>query len=61
MSVLGEPIFMRHCFYRYVILLQNFIKAKRYFIGEPVWTPHNRPADDMECRKLYLQKLSRGF
>jgi len=44
-----------------IFLLQNFIVAKRFFIGEPVWTPHNRPADDMDCRKLYVQKLNKGF
>lgn len=42
-------------------LWQNFIKAKRYFVGEPVWMPYNRPADDMEARRDYLQKLQKGF
>lgn len=36
---------------------QNYIKAKRFFVGEPVWQPYNRPCDDMECRKDYVKKL----
>ncbi|KAK0073558.1 hypothetical protein PV325_009551 [Microctonus aethiopoides] len=36
---------------------QNFIKAKRYFVGEPVWLPYNRPADEMDCRQKYLERL----
>ncbi|XP_046384390.1 1,2-dihydroxy-3-keto-5-methylthiopentene dioxygenase isoform X2 [Ischnura elegans] len=37
----------------------NFIRAKRYFVGEPVWTPHNRPCDEMECRKNYLESMKK--
>lgn len=42
-------------------MLQNYIRAKRFFIGVPVWTPHNRPADTMECRQKYLARLKSGF
>lgn len=44
-----------HCF------IQNYIKAMRLFTGEPVWTPHNRPADNMEARKNYVAQQAKGF
>lgn len=37
---------------------QNYVKAMRLFVGEPVWTAHNRPADHVEARGQYLAFLA---
>ncbi|KAI4464578.1 acireductone dioxygenase [Holotrichia oblita] len=46
-------------YHRFTLDKGNFIKARRFFKGEPVWTAHNRPADNMECRKQYVEKYLR--
>lgn len=33
------------------------MQAMRLFVGEPVWTPINRPADEHESRKKYTESF----
>lgn len=33
------------------------VQAMRLFVGEPVWTPYNRPQDDMPSRKKYVDNF----
>lgn len=36
---------------------QNYTKAMRLFVGEPVWKAYNRPADDFDIRQKYVASL----
>ena len=35
------------------------LQAMRIFVGEPVWTPYNRPQEDHPSRSKYLQQFGR--
>ena len=37
-----------------VLEVRLLLQAMRLFVGEPVWTPLNRPFDDHDSRKKYV-------
>uniref|UniRef100_T1DCC9 Acireductone dioxygenase n=1 Tax=Crotalus horridus TaxID=35024 RepID=T1DCC9_CROHD len=45
-------------YHRFTLDESNYVKAMRLFVGEPVWTAHNRPADHFPARAQYQQFLS---
>lgn len=45
-------------YHRFTLDEQNYVKAMRLFVGEPVWTAHNRPADHLEAREQYVAFLA---
>ncbi|XP_030044866.1 1,2-dihydroxy-3-keto-5-methylthiopentene dioxygenase [Microcaecilia unicolor] len=45
-------------YHRFTLDENNYVKAMRLFVGEPVWTPYNRPADQFEARQKYVHSLA---
>ncbi|KAK4311668.1 hypothetical protein Pmani_016864 [Petrolisthes manimaculis] len=48
-------------YHRFTLDSKNYIRVIRLFVGEPVWTPHTRPADNMEVRIKYKEQQNAGF
>ncbi|KAM8834150.1 acireductone dioxygenase [Synchiropus picturatus] len=44
-------------YHRFTLDETNYTKAMRLFVGEPVWTAYNRPADEFASRQKYLASL----
>lgn len=44
-------------YHRFTVDETNYTKAMRLFVGEPVWKAYNRPADDFDTRKAYVNSL----
>lgn len=46
-------------------ILRNWLflvlQLMRLFVGEPVWTPYNRPQEDHPVRKEYIKSLTHKF
>ena len=48
-------------YHRFTLDEKNYLKAMRLFVGDPVWTPHNRETegvDDMAERLAYAAAIA---
>ncbi|XP_004648115.1 1,2-dihydroxy-3-keto-5-methylthiopentene dioxygenase [Octodon degus] len=44
-------------YHRFTLDEKNYVKAMRLFVGEPVWTAYNRPAEHFPAREQYVKFL----
>ncbi|KAL4426984.1 hypothetical protein ABPG77_009545 [Micractinium sp. CCAP 211/92] len=47
-------------YHRFTLDEGNYIKALRLFVGEPVWTPINRPAEEHPSRQKFLSSVGQA-
>jgi 1,2-dihydroxy-3-keto-5-methylthiopentene dioxygenase len=47
-------------YHRFTLDENDYTKAMRLFVGEPIWTPYNRPQEEHESRHKYLERFARG-
>ncbi|CAM9470572.1 unnamed protein product [Discosporangium mesarthrocarpum] len=44
-------------YHRFTLDETNYVKAMRLFVGDPIWTPYNRPQDEHPLRLEYVRKF----
>ena len=44
-------------YHRFTVDEEDCIHAMRLFVGQPVWTPFNRPCEEHESRKKYVKEF----
>lgn len=61
LPIRNDSRFPTGMYHRFTTDKQNYIRARRFFVGEPIWTPINRPnGDEYPCREAYVNHLYRN-